>query len=64
MLCRFYGFGLDDVMKLTIRQFIILSREISVIMQMEYGGASTQQGSLTGAAAHKVAMRMFRRGKK
>ena len=52
-------------MKLTIRQFVVLLREVNVILQMEYGGdISTKQGSLTGAAAHKVAMRMFGSKKK
>ena len=64
LVCRFYGFSLQEVMNFTVRQFTILLREIGKILSMESGSGSSQPRVLTGEIAHKTAMRMFGKGKR
>jgi len=61
-MCRFYGFNLEEVMQMTLRQFTIMYMQIQVIMQMEQGGG-TQKGSLTGEAAIRQMKRHFKKAK-
>lgn len=46
-------------MNLTIRQFIILLRQINVLVKMEFGGAVETKG-FSPEAQHKLAMSQFR----
>ncbi len=55
MLCRYYGFSLKDTMSLTIRQFVMLLREVNVLVKMEFGSAVETKG-FSASAQHKLAM--------
>lgn len=50
---------------MTYTQFMEKVKQMNKITELEYGesGNETEPQSLTGAAAHKVAMKMFPRGK-
>jgi len=50
-------------MNFTQRKFTIYLAQIGVIMKMENGDSGTKQGSLTGDAAHRAALRMFKKAK-
>lgn len=63
ILFRFFPWkGLEEVLNLTIRQFSGAFEDMNVITRLELGMSYSQPRSLTGQAAHEVAMRMF--GKK
>jgi hypothetical protein len=63
ILFRFFPWrGLDEVLSLTIRQFSGAFEDMNTITRIESGTSYSQPRSLTGQAAHEVAMRMF--GKK
>tara|TARA_Y100000310_G_scaffold325739_1_gene389688 strand:+ start:999 stop:1199 length:201 start_codon:yes stop_codon:yes gene_type:complete len=62
MLCRFYGFALDAVMRMTLRQFRIMLREISVVNNIEMGGDTEEEKPLTGNAGFAVAKTLFKKG--
>jgi len=64
MLCRFYGFGLDKVMGMTLRVFTIMTGEIGNILKMEHGGNIEKEEGLTGDAGFALAQRIFPRGRK
>ena len=52
-------------MALTLRQFVNMLGQMNIILELELGSVSTTtSGGLTGEAAHKVALRMFGKGKK
>ena len=58
---RFYpGYTLENIGKLTIKQFVIMFKEISTIVSAE-SGESEEEVPLSGAAATQMAMAMFPR---
>ena len=63
LICRFYGFNLNDVMSLTITQFGIFMNQMGKIVKMEMGGGASEPRVLTGAAAKKIASRLYGRKK-
>jgi len=51
---------MDQVMRLTLRQFVGMLKEIGAIVRLEYGGGgAAQPREMSAAAQHKLAMRMF-----
>ena len=60
---RFYGEGLDAVMRMTLRQFTGLIQEMPVILKMETGDEkSEQEKPLSGAAGFQAIQRMIPKG--
>lgn len=66
-LCiRFYGFAYNDILEMTLQQFVVMLSKIGHIIKLE-GGTSgvTQQRALTGDAANKFLRQTFgTKGKK
>ena len=66
MLCRFYGFSINEVMRMTLRLFHIMLNEIGTILKMESGGDDEPEKNvpLTGNAGFALARQLLPRGKR
>lgn len=62
MLCRFYGLGLNEVMSMTISQFMGMLEQIGEILKLECG-EEKEEVSLTGEQGFSLARRIFPKGK-
>ena len=62
LVCRFYGFSLDAVMAMTLRQFAGLLFEVAVILKMEYGGDTKKSRAGSVEMTKELAQRIV--GKK
>ena len=62
-MCRFYGFGLESVMSMTIRQFIAMLEQITEVQKMELGDVKNET-PLTGDAGFALAQQILPRGRR
>jgi hypothetical protein len=61
-MCRFYGFGLNAVMAMTLRQFVSMFEQIAEVQKMEFG-EDKKETSLTGDAGFALAKTLFPHGR-
>lgn len=65
MLCRFYSFGLSEVMAMTVTQVKGLMEQIPIIIGYETGGDSDKKEQpLDGEDAHVLAKQLFPKAKR
>lgn len=65
MACRFFGFSIDDVMKLTLRQFGMVLKEMTIIMAMENGTEDKdKEVPLEGDVGFEAIKRMLPKGRR